>query len=288
MHQIKNVLEFYFILFFSVARNIEILFAFQLRFGNQSIQNYINYMQSKMPGIIEGISSCVSVEYAKGSEIIVRFENGHQLKVSVANGGGTICEIDLVKGDHVKLTTAVGNIHDIERIQPFDEPCRFDGQITYTDHAQFALIDNKIVIYDKYAIQSFEMGEKVTGLFIQGDYHRKNDYYVKRAIEIESKKSICPSLHGMRFKNTGPSLEIKYNIPYELYQTINSKNVGAIVKILNEYLPKQELTMENIGDIFHTLVNIKRFCDTDYNLNLIKKIVFFIDFSFSFIWKKSS
>lgn len=241
-----------------------------------------------MPGIVEEVSECVSVISVIGTDISVRFENGHQLKLSVAKRGGTICEIDFMKGDRAELITAVGNSHDIRRIKPFDIPRQFDGQITYTDNVQFALIDDKIVIYDKYAIESLEIGEKVTGFFILGDYHRKNDYYMKRAIEIESKKSICLSTHGMRFKNAVPYMEIQYEVPFGLYETITSNNVGAIMKILNEYLPKQELTMENIADNFHTLVNIKRFRDSRFQFKKINNCFLFIDLSLSSFWKKSS
>lgn len=207
-----------------------------------------------MPGIVEEISDCVSVERVKGSNIFVRFENGHQLTVDVARGR-TISEIDLVKGDHAELITAVGNKHDIQKIQPFDTPRQFDGQITYSDHKQFAVIDDKIVIYDKCAIKSFKIGERVHGLFVQGDYHHDNHLFVKRAIQIQSKKAMSPSSHGMRFKNAVPYLDMQYDIPCELYETITSNNVRAIMGILDEYVPRQELTMANIAENFHTLVS---------------------------------
>lgn len=231
-----------------------------------------------MPVIAEDISPCVSVESVQGSDIFVRFENGQQRKVNVANGR-TICEIDLVKGDHAELMTGFGNKRDMIRIRPFRKPRKFDGKITYTDNVKFALIDDKIVIYDTYAIESLKIGDGVNGLFIDGDYHHKNDYYVKRAIEIQSKVrskfNRLSSSDFMRFKNAVPYQDVQYDIPCGLYENITSNNVPAIMEILDNYLPRQELAMANIGERFHALVNIKGLHDADPG-SILLIIIFFI------------
>lgn len=223
-----------------------------------------------MPVVAEDISPCVSVASVQGSDIFVRFENGHERKVNVANGR-TISEIDLVKGDHAELITGFGNNRDIKRIRPFHKPRKFDGKITYTDNVKFAVVDDKIVIYDIYAIESLKIGDKVNGLFIQGDYHNKNDYYVKRAIEIQPKErsrfNQLKSHDFMRFKNAIPYQDPQYDIPCGLYEMITSNNVIAIMTTLDNYLPRQELTMANIGERFHTLVNIKGVHDADHSSN---------------------
>lgn len=228
-----------------------------------------------MPGIISETSKCVIVESVRGSDIFVRFDDGYKLKVSVGNGR-IICETNFVKGDRAELITATGNIRDVKSIRPFEKPRRFDGQITYSDYKRFALVDDKIVIYDTYAVESLKIGERVNGIFIEGDYHHGNDYYMKRAIDIQGKKSVMrPSSHSVRIRNVVPHPIEQYDVPCELYKTIKSKNVVAIIETLNELLPREELTMENISKVFHALVNIKSFRDADCGLNLIIITVFY-------------
>lgn len=203
-------------------------------------------------------SCCVIILEINGSKIVLDNPDAAVKEFDINELKKQVDWSILQKGDNLRLYLSPDDQSRVEYMEPWCEPNKFEGEvIDLLNHLCVTQCNNDDQILVENSDMNFKSGDRIHGMYVIGNYYVGDKLYERRAISAKLLLEKRTSGNRMQFKNAIHCGDSHYDLPNGLFSEITKQNPAAVLKKLDELVPKTPMAHFNYAQRLHALLYLE-------------------------------